>query len=146
MFQYLTTVAKCSHKRDSAVVHYAHFEDPWYHCLVLYQLITCNLSLENQSWAQYLTGHAIKLNTVEMRSLRSWTEIDSTRQSLLRIPFKIKSAHGVQWADVWKRMLPELSKCKGNFSPQIQLPDSHFGQFRAIGPMGFLRPANLTST
>ena len=29
----------------------------------------------------------------------------------------------------------------GNFGPQIWLPDGHFGQFRAIGPMELLRPA-----
>ena len=29
----------------------------------------------------------------------------------------------------------------GNFGPQIRLPDGHFGQFRAIGPMELLRPA-----
>ena len=28
----------------------------------------------------------------------------------------------------------------GNFGPQIRLPDGHFGQFRAIGPMGLFRP------
>ena len=31
----------------------------------------------------------------------------------------------------------------GNFGPQIRLPDSHFGQFRAIGPMELLRPVYL---
>ena len=30
----------------------------------------------------------------------------------------------------------------GNFGPQIRLPDGHFGQFRAIGPMELLRPAH----
>ena len=29
----------------------------------------------------------------------------------------------------------------GNFGPQIWLPDGHFGQFRAIGPIRLLRPA-----
>ena len=28
----------------------------------------------------------------------------------------------------------------GNFSRQMRLPDGHFGQFRAIGPMELLRP------
>ena len=28
----------------------------------------------------------------------------------------------------------------GSFGPQIRLPDGHFGQFRAIGPMELLRP------
>ena len=30
-----------------------------------------------------------------------------------------------------------------NFRPQIWLPDSHFGQFRAIGPMELLRPEEV---
>ena len=29
----------------------------------------------------------------------------------------------------------------GNFGPQIWLPNGHFGQLRAIGPMELLRPA-----
>ena len=30
----------------------------------------------------------------------------------------------------------------GNFGQEIRLPDGHFGQFRAIGPMELLRPDN----
>ena len=33
----------------------------------------------------------------------------------------------------------------GTFSPQIWLPDGHFGQFRAIGPMELLRPGLIST-
>ena len=87
--------------------------------------LTCIMSLIVQIRVQYLTNHIIKLNTMEMRSLRSWTEIGWTWQSHCRLPLKIKKMHRV---------------C--NFGPQIRLPDGHFGQFRAIGPMVLLRPAH----
>ena len=47
-----------------------------------------------------------------------------------------------QLVDARKRLLPEFSKTSlvGNFGPQIWLPDGHFGQFRAIGPLELLRP------
>ena len=41
---------------------------------------------------KYLTDRIIKLNTVKMRSLRLWTKVDPTWQSLYKIPLKIKSA------------------------------------------------------
>ena len=48
-----------------------------------------------------------------------------------------------QLFDAGKRLLPEFQNksLAGNFGPQIWLPDGHFGQFRAIGPMELLRPA-----
>ena len=50
----------------------------------------CIMSLIIQIRLQYLTGHIIKLKTMKMRSLRSWTEIDWTWQSLCELPLKIK--------------------------------------------------------
>ena len=72
-----------------------------------------------------------------MRSLGSWTEIDWT---LRRLPLKIRCA-------VSSCLTQENVCCPncqntslaGNFGAQIRLPDRHFGQFRAIGPMELLR-------
>ena len=48
-----------------------------------------------------------------------------------------------QLFDAGKRLLPEFQNksLAGNFGPHIWLSDGHFGQFRAIGPMELLRPA-----
>ena len=80
----------------------------------------CIMSLMSHIRVQYLTDHIIKLNTVEMWSLRPWIEVDSTLsdntkwQSLCRTPLKIKSAWGMQWAVAWRRktFVAEFSKYK----------------------------------
>ena len=75
--QYFTTVLYCLHSRDSAVVHTVHFYRTLsctisidYH--LRYCSLICIMSLIIQIRVQYLTDHIIKLNTVEMRSWRSW--------------------------------------------------------------------------
>ena len=55
------------------------------------RLICIILSLIIQTRVQYLTYHIIKLNTLKMKSLRSWAEIDWTWQSLCRLPREITS-------------------------------------------------------
>ena len=95
------------------------------------------------------TDHIINLNTVEMRSLRPWTKVDSTLSYghfAEHRALKIKSAYSVYW--LCSLMTQENVCCPnfqntsltGNLGPQIRLPDGRFGQFRAIGPMELLRP------
>ena len=72
-------------------------------CHSRYCSLICIMSLIIQIRVQYLTDHIIKLNTMQMRSLRPSTEIDWPWQSLCRLPLKIKSAYSVQWAAVWCR-------------------------------------------
>ena len=87
-----------------------------------------------------------QLNTVD---IKSWTEVyidvASIWKYFRRTSFKIKSTTGVSWADVgrrkkWIARIFKYTGLPGNFGPQIQLPDGHFGQFQAIGPMELWRP------
>ena len=94
---------------------------------------------------QYWTDHIIKLNAMQTRSMRSSTVIDWTRQSLCRLPLKIKEHIGCAVSSCLMQenvCCPKFQNTSlvGNFSPQIRLPDGHFGQFWAIGPMDLLRP------
>ena len=71
---------------------------------------------------QYLTGHIVKLNTVEMRSLRPWTKLDSAlSDSHFAERHSNSRAHRMcseQLVDTGKHLLSEFSKYK--FGGQLQ--------------------------
>ena len=84
-----------------------------------------------------------KLSTVDMRS---WTEL-----TLDVVQYKIfcRTIVSGYWAVVWYRKkmgCPNIQPHKfgGQLRTQIQLPDGHFGQSRAIEPMELLRPVLST--
>ena len=109
-----------------------------------YCSLICIVSLMIQIKVQYLIDHIIQLIAVEMRSLRSWTVIDWTWQSLCRLPLKNQDRIGCAMSSCLTQenvCLPKFQNTSlvGNFGPQIRLPDGHFGQFRAIEPMELLR-------
>ena len=134
----------------SAVVHYVHFyrtRDTAALYSILdnhsrYRSLIFIISLMIQ--IQYLTDHIMKLNTVEMGPLRSWTEVDTTWQSLCRILIKIRP-HKVcseQLFGAGIRLLTEFSKYK--FGGQLRPTNTVARRtFRAIGPMELLRPAHI---
>ena len=99
-----------------------------------YCSLICIMSLMIHIRVQYLTGHIIKVSTVEIRSLRPWTKVES----------KLSDSHFAEssWLTQGNVCCPNFQNTSlaGNFGPQIWLPDGHFGQFRAIGPMELLRP------
>ena len=96
----------------------------------------------------------IKPNTVEMKSFRPWTKADSTLSDSHFAERLSKSRANSVCSEQLPRLTEENVCCPnfqntslvGNFGPQIWLPDSHFGQCRAIGPMELLRPGMYHET
>ena len=88
-----------------------------------YWSFICIISLMIHIRVQYLTDHIIKLNTVEMRSLRLRTKVDSKLSGIHFAEHPSKSrAHRMcseQLFDAGKRLLPEFSWYKfcGQFQP-----------------------------
>ena len=151
--RYFSTVLYCLHSRDSAVVHYVHFYRTS-HTTVLYYI--CWLPFEIlQSYWHYIIDNSnqdaipnwsydqIECNGNEIIEImnRYWLNLTVTLQinsqnqeRLLRVVSSFLTQENVCCPNFQNTSLA------GNFGPQIWLPDGHFGQFRAIGPMELLRP------
>ena len=151
--QYFTTVLYCLHSRDFAVVHYVHFYRTshttvlnyiyWLPFEILQSYLHYIIDNSNQDAIPNWSYDQIEYNGDEIIEImnRYWLNLTVTLQinsqnqeRLLRVVSSFLTLENVCCPNFQNTSLA------GNFGPQIRLPDGHFGQFRAIGPMELLRP------